>query len=71
MSPEYMQKYTDLRIGQLSFSEFMEFVNEIYCMGHKNGSLSAQSELLKRLDAQLKPNVATSDSPKADYESVF
>jgi hypothetical protein len=71
MIPDYMQKYTDVRTGQLSFSEFMEFVNEIYCMGHTNGSLTAQSELLKRIDAQMNSSSAGSDTTRVAYETLF
>ena len=71
MVPDYMQKYTDLRIGRLSFQQFMEFVDEIYGMGHTNGSLSAQAEVLKRINAQMSSTGTTSDSRVVPYESVF
>lgn len=71
MIPDYMQKYTDLRIGKLSFHQFMEFVDEIYCMGHTNGSLTSQSELLKRINAQMASSQTFSDSPIVPYESIF
>lgn len=69
MIPDYMQKYTDLRIGKLSFHQFMDFVDEIYCMGHTNGSLTAQSELLKRINGAA--CAASADSLIVPYESVF
>ncbi|NTV70833.1 MAG: hypothetical protein HGA71_11880 [Azonexaceae bacterium] len=71
MVPDYMQKYTDLRIGKMSFQQFMEFVDEIYCMGQTNGCLSAQSELLKRINSQMSSAGASCDSPIVPYESVF
>lgn len=71
MIPDYMQKYTDLRIGRLSFHQFMEFVDEIYCMGHTNGCLSAQAELLKRINGQMTSAGAACDSQIVPYESVF
>lgn len=71
MVPDYMQKYTDLRIGKLSFHQFMEFVDEIYCMGHTNGCLSAQAELLKRINGQITSSGVACDAPIVPYESVF
>ncbi len=67
MDLDYMQKYTDIRIGKLSFNQFMEFVDQIYSLGHQNGSLTAQSELLKRLNEQMSSNSAI----QVPYEAVF
>lgn len=70
MDLDYMQKYTDLRLGKLSFNQFMEFVNDVYCLGHENGSLTAQSALLKRINERM----AESNQPCAapiPYDAVF
>jgi uncharacterized protein (DUF2164 family) len=71
MDLDYMQKYTDIRIGKLSFNQFMEFINEIYCLGHENGSLTAQSELLKRVNGQMASGNASCGATQISYESVF
>lgn len=70
MDLDYQQKYTDLRLGKLSFNQFMEFVNDIYCLGHENGSLTAQSALLKRINERMAEG-RPSDALPIPYESVF
>lgn len=70
MDLDYQQKYTDVRIGKLSFNQFMEFVDGIYGLGYQNGSLTAQSALLKRLNDQMASG-DTSCATQIPYESIF
>lgn len=53
MNLEYMQKYTDLRTGKLSFKQFMDFANEVFCLGYEKGIVISQSELLQRPDEDI------------------
>ena len=45
----YLQFYTDLRMGKISYDEFMEYTNHIFAMGKEIGSLEGQSEAIQRM----------------------
>lgn len=41
---EYQRIYTDLRTAKLSFTDFMDFVSQIYNLGIEKGSVTVASE---------------------------
>lgn len=41
---EYQRIYTDLRTAKLSFTDFMDFVSQIYNLGVEKGSVTVASE---------------------------
>lgn len=71
MALEYMQKYTDIRTGKLSFNQFMEFTNEVFCLGYEKGTISAQAQPAKPTSCHPLANRQSSDATRIAYESVF
>ena len=43
MSHDYMQNYTDIRTGKVSFHQFMEMLGAAYCQGQKTGGTQRQA----------------------------
>lgn len=41
---EYQRVYTDLRSAQMSFTEFMEFISQIYNLGVEKGAVTVTSD---------------------------
>ena len=66
MDFEFMQIYTDLRCGKMSFHQFMDFVSSAYAQGHRNGLV--QSSPVPR--ASLAPS-GNATCARLDYEAVF
>ena len=65
MDFEFMQIYTDLRCGKMSFHQFMDFVSAAYTQGHHNGLTQGKQTVL--------PSFANHSKQVArlDYEAVF
>lgn len=45
----YLQFYTDLRLGKITFHEFMDYTNHVFLMGKEIGSLEGQSQAIQRM----------------------
>ncbi len=71
MDLEYMKKYTDIRTGKMSFTQFMEFANDVFGLGYEKGSIISQSELTKQFIGQTPPPRKCGEITRIAYESIF
>lgn len=71
MSLEYMQKYTDLRTGKMSFNQFMEFANEVFALGYEKGAVSPQPAPNRQINDLIPANRKCGKMTRIAYESVF